>query len=95
MSSSDSSSSVNDAIANATSLLQILKDRNSNLIAESGSGPRDMVLEEKREEEEEEEIVKEVIVQKVENRRSLRSGSEGEEVREMQVYIYNEGEFAF
>ncbi|XP_028773558.1 protein disulfide isomerase pTAC5, chloroplastic [Neltuma alba] len=100
-SSSSSSSSVSDAIANVTALLQVLKDKNDNLIAESGSSSREMVLEEKRDEEE--EIVKEVTVQdtawisdrkvekRVENRSALRTGSEGEEVREMQEALLNLG----
>lgn len=93
--SSSSSSSVSDAIVSITALLQALKDKNSNLIAESGSSSREMVLEEKRDEEE--EVVKEVVVEetartvgrkeekRAEKRSALRKGSEGEEVREMQV----------
>lgn len=92
---SSSSASVSDAIANATALLQVLKDKNSNLIAESGSNLRKLILEEKMDEEE--VIVKDVVVEetarvlerkeekRLEKRSALRKGSEGEEVREMQV----------
>lgn len=93
--SSSSLSSFSDAITNVTALLQVLKDNNGNLIVERVSSSREMVLEEKRDEEE--ETVKEVMVQDTarisdrevekrgENRSALRMGSEGEEVREMQV----------
>ncbi|KAF7837322.1 protein disulfide isomerase pTAC5, chloroplastic isoform X1 [Senna tora] len=96
-----SSASVSDAISNVTALLQVLKDKNSNLIAESGSSSRNMVLEEKRDEEE--ETVKEVVVEETitvldrqeerrrEKRTALRKGSEGEEVREMQEALLKLG----
>ncbi|KAI9115141.1 hypothetical protein K1719_014154 [Acacia pycnantha] len=99
--SSSSSSTVSDGIANVTALLQVLKDKNSNLIAESGSSSREMVLEEKRDEEE--ETVKEVMVQdtarisdrkvekRAEDRSALRTGSEGEDVREMQEALLKLG----
>ncbi|XP_054805184.1 protein disulfide isomerase pTAC5, chloroplastic [Prosopis cineraria] len=99
--SSSSSSSVSDAISNVSALLQVLRDKNSNLIAESGSSSREMVLEEKKVEQK--EIVKEVMVddaarisdtkveKRVEKRSALRTGSEGEEVREMQEALLKLG----
>ncbi|XP_061337560.1 protein disulfide isomerase pTAC5, chloroplastic [Gastrolobium bilobum] len=91
---SSSSSSVSDSIANVTSLLQVLKDK--NLVLESGSSLRSMVLEEEKESEEVVEHEKEVLVveeaaARVENRIALRQGSEGEEVREMQEALLKLG----
>ncbi|KAI4338298.1 hypothetical protein L6164_016640 [Bauhinia variegata] len=103
LSSSSPSSLVSDTIANVTALLQVLKDKNSNLITESGVSSRPIVLEEKREEEE--VVDKEVVVQenvaarvsdgkeekKVEKRKSLRKGSEGVDVHEMQEALLKLG----
>ncbi|KAJ7942513.1 plastid transcriptionally active 5 [Quillaja saponaria] len=90
---SSSSSSASNSIENVAALLQILKDKN-NLIAESPSGARPMVLEEKKEREEaagKELVVEEVVRvldgkegKKVEQRNVLRKGMEGEEVQAMQ-----------
>jgi hypothetical protein len=94
-SSSSSTASVSDAVANVTTLLQVLKDK--NLVLESGSSQRRLVLEEKDEDgvEEEKETVevveeKEIVVveepvARVQKRIVLRSGSEGEDVRKLQV----------
>jgi len=92
--SSSSSTSVSDAVA---PLLQVLKDK--NLVLESGSSQRRLVLEEEKEDEVEVEVevekesvehVKEIVVVEkpaatVEKRTVLRTGSEGEEVRKLQV----------
>ena len=94
--------SSSEAVANVAALLQALKDK--NLVLESGSDLKQrMVLVEKEkepEEEEEEEVIeheKEVVVveeaaaasaTRVEKRSTLRKGSEGEEVREMQVRVF-------
>ncbi|KAJ1405105.1 PGBD-like superfamily [Sesbania bispinosa] len=92
-----SPSSVSDAIANVTSLLQVLKDK--NLVLESSSSQRRMVLEEEDVEKESEEVIeheKEVLVveeaaARVEERRVLRKGSEGEDVHQMQEALLNLG----
>ncbi|XP_065862851.1 protein disulfide isomerase pTAC5, chloroplastic isoform X2 [Euphorbia lathyris] len=72
---------VPDSIANVSDLLQVLTEKNR--IAESGSSASPIVLEEKVEEE-----VKQVIsISEREEKktwRTLRKGSEGEEVRKMQ-----------
>lgn len=81
---------MSETIANIAGLLQVLKER--GLIAESGSSASSMVLLEKEEEEEEKEVV--VVEEKVvrvsgegekKRRKTLRKGSEGDEVRAMQV----------
>lgn len=69
--------------------MQVLKEKNR--IAESGEGTREMVLEEVKEKE----VVVEETVRVLERkekeeekkieRKALRVGSEGEQVREMQV----------
>jgi hypothetical protein len=94
-SSSSSTASVSDAVANVTTLLQVLKDK--NLVLESGSSQRRLVLEEKDEDgvEEEKETVevveeKEIVVveepvARVQKKTILRTGSEGEDVRKLQV----------
>jgi hypothetical protein len=94
-SSSSSTASVSDAVANVTTLLQVLKDK--NLVLESGSSQSRLVLEEKDEDgvEEEKETVevveeKEIVVveepvARVQKRTVLRTGSEGEDVRKLQV----------
>lgn len=90
ISSPFSTSSVSDAVANVASLLQVLKDK--NLALESGSSQRRIVFEE-GEEKESEDIVeheKEILVVEetaasVQKRSVLRIGSEGEDVRQMQV----------
>lgn len=77
-------------------LLQVLKDK--NLVLDSGSIQRRLVLEEEKEQEVEEEKesvevvehVKEIVVVEkpaatVEKRTVLRTGSEGEEVQKLQV----------
>lgn len=74
--------SVPDTAANVGALLQFLKER--SLILESGSSTSPIVLEEKVEDKE--EAVGVVEVKKEEKKRKpLRKGSEGAEVREMQV----------
>lgn len=82
-----SPASISDAVANVTLLLQVLKDK--NLVLESGSSLRN--TEEVKQLEEVVEHVKEVVVveesARVEKRISLRIGSEGEEVRQMQVHF--------
>jgi len=75
----------------------VLKDK--NLVLESGSSQRRLVLEEEKEDEVEVEVevekesvehVKEIVVVEkpaatIEKRTVLRTGSEGEEVRKLQV----------
>ncbi|WCJ24241.1 plastid transcriptionally active 5 [Euphorbia peplus] len=71
---------VPDSVANVSALLQVLNEKNR--IAETGSSASPIVLEEKNVEEEE---VKEVVsVSKKKNWRTLRKGSEGEEVQQLQ-----------
>lgn len=81
---------MSDTISSIGTLLEVLNDK--NLIAESGTGPREMILEETREE------VKEVVVEEAfrvvekkkqekegsRKRKVLRNGNEGDDVREMQ-----------
>lgn len=82
---------MSETIASIAGLLQVLKDK--SLIAESGSSRRPMALEGKKSEEEEKEVVVEKVIRVVDGegkkldkkRSSLRKGSEGEEVRAMQV----------
>lgn len=72
-------------------LLQVLREKNA--IAETGSSARPMALEEPREEEKEvavEEVrvlkVNEVVGEaKIVERTTLRKGSEGDDVRALQV----------
>jgi ribosome-associated protein YbcJ (S4-like RNA binding protein) len=80
--------SVSETIANIAGLLQVLKER--GLIAESGSSASSMVLLEKEEEEKEVVVVEEKVVRvsgegEKKRRKTLRKGSEGDEVRAMQV----------
>ncbi|CAK7336252.1 unnamed protein product [Dovyalis caffra] len=80
-----------DMLAKVGVLLQVLKDKNNgnnnnnDLIAESASGARPIVLEEKVQEQ------KEVIGKVLEKRRTLRKGSEGEEVKDMQEALLKLG----
>ncbi|CAN1144514.1 Protein disulfide isomerase pTAC5, chloroplastic, partial [Linum perenne] len=73
--------------ANVAPLLQVLKER--SLIPESGSSANPIVLEETKEEEKEAEEPEPALVVDVRRedkvRKALKMGSEGEEVREMQV----------
>ncbi|KAL1078447.1 hypothetical protein V6Z11_D10G160800 [Gossypium hirsutum] len=80
--------SVTETISRIGALLQVLKDKNR--IAESGESARDMVFEEVKEKE---VVVEEGVrvlekkakeVEKKIERKTLRVGSEGEQVREMQ-----------
>jgi ribosome-associated protein YbcJ (S4-like RNA binding protein) len=82
--------SVSETIANIAGLLQVLKER--GLITESGSSASPMILLEKEKEKEKEELV--VVEEKVvrvseegekKRRKTLRKGSEGDEVQAMQV----------
>ncbi|KAG4910910.1 hypothetical protein JHK87_057026 [Glycine soja] len=86
-----SPASISDAVANVTLLLQVLKDK--NLVLESGSSLWN--TEEVKQLEEVVEHVKEVVVveesARVEKRISLRIGSEGEEVRQMQEALLKLG----
>lgn len=91
-----SASLVTDAVSNLASILQALKESEANLaatagrIAESGSGAGPLLLEQ---EEVKEMILEEIKVpesvgkveEEEEKKPSLRIGSEGEGVREMQV----------
>lgn len=83
-------------------LLQVLKDK--NLVLDSGSIQRRLVLEEEKEQEVEEEKesvevvehVKEIVVVEkpaatVEKRTVLRTGSEGEEVQKLQEALLKLG----
>ncbi|XP_015941065.1 protein disulfide isomerase pTAC5, chloroplastic [Arachis duranensis] len=96
--------SSSEAVPNVAALLQALKDK--NLVLESGSNSQQqrLVLVEKKKEEldaekEEEEVLeheKEVVLiedaaAKVEKRITLRMGSEGEQVREMQEALLKLG----
>lgn len=81
---------MSETIANIAGLLQVLKER--GLIAESGSSATPMVLLEKEKQKEKEEVV--VVEEKVvrvseegekKRRKTLRKGSEGDEVQAMQV----------
>lgn len=100
VSSSSSASSVSDAVANVASLLQVLKDKNlvlesgssqRRIVFEEEEGEETVdVVEHEKEEKESLEHVKEILVveeaaARVEQKIVLRNGSEGEEVREMQV----------
>ena len=81
-----------DTVAKVGLLLQVLKDKNNNnLIAESGSSARPLVLEENVVEEQKEVIdrVLEEQKEKEKERKTLRKGSEGEQVKEMQVWLYS------
>lgn len=89
---------VSETIANIAGLLQVLKEKNR--IAETGSGPNPIVLGEKIVEQpvEEKEVVVEQVVRvvaeegkKTEEKKTttLRMGSEGAEVRAMQVCFCN------
>ncbi|XWS09125.1 hypothetical protein CRYUN_Cryun40dG0059200 [Craigia yunnanensis] len=81
--------SVSETISSIEALLQVLKEKNR--IAESGESIREMVLEEVKEKEvvveegfrvlerKEKEVVKKI------ERKALRVGSEGEQIREMQA----------
>ncbi|KAK7278547.1 hypothetical protein RJT34_23577 [Clitoria ternatea] len=87
-------SSVSDAVANVSLLLQVLKDK--NLALESGSSAQSLVLEEEKLSEEaigreKEVVVVEESVSTVEKTSVLRKGSEGEEVREMQEALLKLG----
>ncbi|KAB1213702.1 hypothetical protein CJ030_MR5G016193 [Morella rubra] len=81
--------SVSEAIAKIVGLLQVLKEK--GLIAESGSSATPMLLleEEEQVEKEEEVVEKKAIKFSVEGekkrRKTLRMGSEGDEVRVMQI----------
>ncbi|CAH2079410.1 unnamed protein product [Thlaspi arvense] len=97
---SQQGTSVPDTISNIAALLQVLKEKNR--ISESGSSVTPMVLENTREpeeEEEEEEEVKRVIVEEKvrvseqvkKKRRTLKVGSEGEEVHVMQEALLKLG----
>ncbi|MED6112536.1 hypothetical protein PIB30_062573 [Stylosanthes scabra] len=87
--------SSSEAVANVAALLQALKDK--NLVLESGSNSQQqrLVLVEKNKEEldaEEEEVIEEAAAAvKVEKRSTLRMGSEGEQVREMQEALLKLG----
>ncbi|XVF65124.1 hypothetical protein PTKIN_Ptkin09bG0221700 [Pterospermum kingtungense] len=80
--------SVSETISSIGALLQVLKEKNR--IAENGESTREMVLEEVKEKEvvvEEEGVrflEKEKEVEKKIERKALRVGSEGDQVREMQ-----------
>ncbi|KAK2401817.1 hypothetical protein P8452_08458 [Trifolium repens] len=99
--SSSSTASVSDAVANVTTLLQVLKDK--NLVLESGSSQRRLVLEEEDEDGEEEEketvevveekeiVVVEEPVARVQKKTILRTGSEGEDVRKLQEALQKLG----
>lgn len=76
---------MSETIANIAGLLQVLKER--GLIAESGSSASPLVLLEK---EKEVVVVEEKVARVSEEgekkrRKTLRKGSEGDEVRAMQV----------
>nr|APA20112.1 putative type 1 membrane protein [Populus tomentosa] len=74
-----------DTVAKVGLLLQVLKDKNNNsLIAESGSSARPLVLEENVVEEQKEVIGRVLEEKKEKERKTLRKGSEGEQVKEMQ-----------
>ncbi|KAG6791278.1 hypothetical protein POTOM_000393 [Populus tomentosa] len=74
-----------DTVAKVGLLLQVLKDKNNNnLIAESGSSARSLVLEENVVEEQKEVIDRVLEEKKEKERKTLRKGSEGEQVKEMQ-----------
>jgi hypothetical protein len=81
--------SVSETISNIARLLQVLKER--GLIAESGSSASPLVLLEKEKKKEKEVVVVEEKVIRVseegekKRRKTLRKGSEGDEVRAMQV----------
>ncbi|KAJ6428310.1 hypothetical protein OIU84_023685 [Salix udensis] len=83
-----------DTVAKVGLLLQVLKDKNnSNLIAENGSSARPIVLEEKAVEEHQ-EVIDRVLEEKKEKekeRKTLRKGSEGEQVKEMQEALQKLG----
>lgn len=82
---------MSEAIAKIVGLLQVLKEK--GLIAESGSSATPMLLleEEEQVEQEKEVVEKEAIKFSVEGekrrRKTLRMGSEGDEVRVMQVCL--------
>lgn len=84
---------MSETISSIAGLLQVLKEK--SLIAETGSSTSPIVLEEK---EEEEEVVVEKVIRVLEEegkrvlekkRSTLRKGSEGEEVRALQVCFCN------
>lgn len=80
---------MSETISNIARLLQVLKER--GLIAESGSSASPLVLLEKEKKKEKEVVVVEEKVIRVseegekKRRKTLRKGSEGDEVRAMQV----------
>ncbi|CAA7027930.1 unnamed protein product [Microthlaspi erraticum] len=100
---SQQGTSAPDTISNIAALLQVLKEKNR--ISESGSSLKPMVLENTREiveeveVEEEEEVEKRVIAEEkfrvisepVKKRRTLKMGSEGEEVQAMQEALLKLG----
>lgn len=94
---SSSSSSIPDAISNLASILQALKGSEpesgsgSGRIAEGGSGARPMLLEEG---EVKEMVLEEIRISKrgeklkeEKKKAALRKGSEGDDVRAMQVCV--------
>nr|GMD87025.1 protein disulfide isomerase pTAC5, chloroplastic-like [Ipomoea batatas] len=91
--------SVSETVANIVKLLQVLKEgdlvNNVNRIAESGSIAVPLVMEATKEEEEVviKEIVKEVEREagEVKKRKTLRKGSEGDDVRFMQEALLKLG----
>uniref|UniRef100_A0A1J3IS81 Peptidoglycan binding-like domain-containing protein n=1 Tax=Noccaea caerulescens TaxID=107243 RepID=A0A1J3IS81_NOCCA len=100
---SQQGTSVPDTISSIAALLQVLKEKNR--ISESGSSLKPMVLENTREpeeeveEEEEEEVEKRVIAEEKlrvisepeKKRRTLKVGSEGEEVQALQEALLKLG----
>ncbi|KAK7343977.1 hypothetical protein VNO77_13144 [Canavalia gladiata] len=92
-----SPSSLSDAVANVSLLLQVLKDK--NLVLEGGSSVPNTTLPEEEEENQLEEVVereKEIVVveeaaARVQKRNSLRKGSEGEDVQQMQEALLKLG----
>ncbi|KFK36258.1 hypothetical protein AALP_AA4G098800 [Arabis alpina] len=97
---SQQGSSVPDTISNIAGLLQVLKEKNR--ILESGSSVKPMVLENTREEEEEVEeeeeeekrVIDEVkvrVLEPLKKRRTLKVGSEGEEVQALQEALLKLG----
>ncbi|XP_057960016.1 protein disulfide isomerase pTAC5, chloroplastic [Malania oleifera] len=94
--------SVSETLAKVAALLQVLKDSDlakSNRIAESGSGPKPIVMEAAESEEVKAVVVKEVVgvsggdggEKTVKKKKALRKGSEGENVRAMQEALQRLG----
>ncbi|KAK6161778.1 hypothetical protein DH2020_005159 [Rehmannia glutinosa] len=90
--------SVSETVANIAKLLQVLKDgdlgKNANRIADSGTSAVPLVIEAAKEEAE--VVVKEVISipdkkEILKTRATLRKGSEGDQVREMQEALQKLG----